>query len=203
MRAGYRYTSRSGGYCVSEYGAGANVNQHQENPGRPKNDGQWHPEEYQGILHEKAWAELKSAPYIWGTFVWCMFDFTSYWRHEGGVPGRNDKGLVTADRKIKKDAFYFYKANWSDEPVLYVTSRRYVERTNAITDVKIYSNASQAELQVNRASQGVRTNNGNGVILWQKVKLAAGTNSIDARAQRNGQSLTDHCEWTLSSDQSR
>jgi beta-galactosidase len=126
-----------------------------------------------------------------------MFDFTSYWRHEGGMLGRNDKGLVTADRKIKKDAFYFYKANWSEEPVLYITSRRYTERTNAITDVKIYSNASQAELQVNGASQGVRTNDGNGVILWQSVKLAAGVNKIDARAQRKGESLTDSCAWTL------
>jgi beta-galactosidase len=197
MRAGYRYTSRNGGYCVSEYGAGANVNQHEQNPNRPKNDGQWHPEEYQGVLHEKAWAELKSAPYIWGTFVWCMFDFTSYWRHEGGVLGRNDKGLVTADRKTKKDVFYFYKANWSEEPVLYITSRRHTERTNAVTDVKIYSNSTQAELQVNGASQGARTNNGNGVILWQDVKLVSGENSITARAQRNGQSLTDSCTWSL------
>jgi beta-galactosidase len=200
MRAGYRYTSRSGGYCVSEYGAGANVNQHEQNPSRPKNDGQWHPEEYQGILHEKAWAELKSAPYIWGTFAWCMFDFTSYWRHEGGVPGRNDKGLVTADRKIKKDAFYFYKANWSDEPVLYITSRRYTDRTNAVTDIKIYSNASQAELLVNGASQGVRTNDGNGVILWQKVKLNVGANVINAQAESKGKLLTDSCTWTLHSE---
>jgi beta-galactosidase len=199
MRAGYRYTSRSGGYCVSEYGAGANINQHEENPAKPKNDGQWHPEEYQGILHEKAWAELKSAPYIWGTFVWCMFDFTSYWRHEGGVVGRNDKGLVTADRKTKKDAFYFYKANWSDEPVLYITSRRYTERTNAITDVKIYSNATEADLRVNGASQGTRTNDGNGVILWHDVKLNVGANAIEARAQRGGKSLTDSCTWTLKS----
>jgi len=201
MRASYRYTSRGGGYCVSEYGAGANVNQHEDNPSKPKNDGQWHPEEYQGILHEKAWAELKAAPYIWGTFAWCMFDFTSYWRHEGGVPGRNDKGLVTADRKMRKDAFYFYKANWSEEPVLYITSRRYTERTNAVTDVKIYSNAARAELFVNGASQGERTNNGNGVILWQKVRLATGANSVDVRAASKGKSLADHCEWALRAGQ--
>lgn len=197
MRAGYRYTSRQGGYCVSEYGAGANTTQHEENPRQPKNDGQWHPEEYQNVLHEKAWSKLKSAPYIWGTFVWCMFDFTSYWRHEGGVPGRNDKGLVTSDRKIRKDAFYFYKANWSDEPVLYITSRRYTERTNAITNVKIYSNATEAELVVNGASQGTRTNDGNGVVLWKDVTLAEGKNEIQVKAQRNGESLTDRCEWNL------
>jgi len=197
MRARYRNTSRSGGYCVSEYGAGANVYQHEQNPRKPKNDGQWHPEEYQGVLHEKAWAELKSAPYIWGTFVWCMFDFTSYWRHEGGVVGRNDKGLVTADRKIRKDAFYFYKANWSDEPVLYITSRRDTDRTNAVTDVKLYSNATEAEVSINGISQGTQHNDGNGVILWKSLKLTPGKNTIDAHARWNGQSLADHCEWNL------
>ncbi len=197
MREGYRHTSQHGGYAVSEYGAGANVRQHEEHPKKPKNDGQWHPEEYQNVLHEYAWPQLKAAPYIWGTFVWCMFDFTSYWRHEGGVPGRNDKGLVTADRKIRKDAFYFYKANWSDEPVLYITSRRYTDRTNAVTDVKVYSNAAQAELLVNGTSHGVQTNDGNGVIIWKDVTLARGRNSIDARAQRNGGALSDSCAWTL------
>jgi beta-galactosidase len=119
----YGATSRQGGYCVSEYGAGANVTQHEENPKEPKASGQWHPEEWQGIVHEEAWAQMKRRPYIWGTFLWNMFDFVSYWRHEGGVQGRNDKGLITFDRKTKKDAFYFYKANWSDEGVLYITDR--------------------------------------------------------------------------------
>ena len=146
MRASYRYSSRSGGYCVSEYGAGGNVNQHEQNPRKPKNDGQWHPEEYQSTLHEVAWPQLKAAPYIWGTFVWVMFDFTSYWRNEGGMKGLNDKGLVTADRKTKKDAFYYYKANWSEESTLYITSRRHTARTNAVTEVKIYSNAKEVEL---------------------------------------------------------
>ena len=81
-----------------------------------------------------------------------MFDFGVSTRNEGGVRGRNDKGLVTYDRKIKKDAFYFYKANWSDEPVIYITSRRFTERTNAVTDVKIYSNAKTAELLLNGTS---------------------------------------------------
>lgn len=197
MRERYRHTSRSGGYCVSEYGAGANIYQHEENPRKPKNDGQWHPEEYQSVLHEHAWPQLKAAPYIWGTFVWCMFDFTSYWRHEGGVPGRNDKGLVTADRKTRKDTFYYYKANWSDEPVLYITSRRYTERTNAVTDVKVYSNARKAELVVNGVSQGTVRNDGNGVIVWRNVKLVPGVNAIEARAKRGGEALSDKCEWML------
>jgi beta-galactosidase len=126
-----------------------------------------------------------------------MFDFAVSTRHEGGVEGRNDKGLVTADRKIKKDAFFYYKANWSEEPVLYLTSRRFTERTNAVTDVKVYSNAAEVELFVNNVSQGKRADGVNGVFIWKEIKLAAGGNQIEARAQRNGQALADNCHWTL------
>lgn len=197
MRAKYRFTSQHGGYCVSEYGAGGNPTMHEQNPRKPKNDGQWHPEEYQNVLHEKAWAELKAAPYIWGTFVWVMFDFTSYWRNEGGIKGRNNKGLVTYDREVKKDSFYFYKANWSDEPVLYITSRRHTERTNAVTDVKIYSNAKEVELRVNGKALGSRKNDGNAVFLWKDLTLQNGVNKIEVSANRKGQTRTDRCEWML------
>lgn len=197
MRATYRHTSRAGGYCVSEYGAGANVTQHEDNPRKPKNDGPWHPEEYQAIYHEAAWPQLQAAPYIWGTFVWNMFDFTSFWRHEGGVPGRNDKGLVTADRKVKKDAFYYYKANWSAEPTLYLTSRRFTERTNAVTSVKVYANTASAELFINGASQGVRQAGAYHVIVWPGRTLVPGKNQIEVQAVRAGQTLRDACEWTL------
>ena len=189
--------SRHGGFCISEYGAGANVNQHEQKPKQPAPTGQWHPEEWQAEVHETAWAAMKARPYVWGTFVWNMFDFVVSGRHEGGVLGRNDKGLVTYDRKTKKDAFYFYKANWSDEPALYITSRRFTERTNTVTDVKIYSNAATAELFLNGVSQGPRNNDGNAVFVWQNVALAPGVNHVEARAARNGQALTDQCDWTL------
>ena len=195
--AKYRDTSRHGGFCLSEYGAGANVAQHEDHPRQPKNNGQWHPEEWQAMVHEAAWAQLKKQPYIWGTFVWNLADFTSYWRNEGGVPGRNDKGLVTFDRQTKKDAFYFYRANWSDEPVLYLTSRRFVERTNAVTSVKAYSNASTVELLVNQQSQGSRPNDGNGVFVWPNIQLVPGENRIQVRAERQGHSLADECVWRL------
>ncbi|HEU5397131.1 MAG TPA: glycoside hydrolase family 2 TIM barrel-domain containing protein, partial [Verrucomicrobiae bacterium] len=193
----YRETSRHGGFCVSEYGAGANFLQHEQDPKEPRAAGQWHPEEWQDIVHEKSWAALKTRPFVWGTFVWNMFDFTSAWRHEGGVLGRNDKGLVSFDRKTRKDAFYFYKANWSAAPTLYLTSRRFVDRTNAVTAVKIYSNAKKAELFVNGVSQGVRKNDGNAVFVWQKVRLAPGTNHIEARAEIGGRPITDQCVWNL------
>jgi beta-galactosidase len=189
--------SRDGGFCVSEYGAGANVEQHEQNPKQPKTDGQWHPEEWQSLVHETAWAAMKERPFVWGTFVWCMFDFAVSTRHEGGISGRNDKGLVSYDRKTKKDAFYFYKANWSEEPVLYITSRRFTERTNAVTDVKIYSNIKEVELSLNGNSQGKRSDGTNGVFVWKNVQLKPGENHIETRAERNGQKLNDVCVWTL------
>ncbi|HEY1663584.1 MAG TPA: glycoside hydrolase family 2 TIM barrel-domain containing protein [Verrucomicrobiae bacterium] len=192
-----RYDSRSGGFCVSEYGGGANIYQHEENPKQPNPDGQWHPEEWQDILHESLWAGLKSRPFIWATFVWNLTDFTSPGRHEGGVLGRNDKGLVTADRQVKKDAFYFYKANWSDEPVVYVTSRRFTQRTNSVTEVKVYSNAQKVEVFVNGVSQGWCKNDGNAVFTWNNIHLSPGINHIEARAKLNGQSINDECDWTL------
>jgi beta-galactosidase len=192
-----RDSSRHGGFAVSEYGAGANTAQHEQNPDKPKPGGPWHPEEYQAELHEAAWAALKQRPFVWGTFVWAMFDFAVSSRHEGGQPGLNDKGLVTRDRKTKKDAFYFYKANWSDEPVLYITSRRFTERTNAVTDVKIYSNAQEPELFVNGVSQGKRSEGTNGVFIWKEVALAPGENKISAQAQADGKTLADECVWKL------
>jgi beta-galactosidase len=192
-----RNASRHGGFCVSEYGAGANPNQHEDNPKAPKVGGPWHPEEWQAEVHEAAWAAIKARPFVWGSFVWCLFDFAVDTRHEGGQPGLNDKGLITRDRLTKKDAFYFYKANWSDEPVLYIASRRFTERTNAVTNVKLYSNAPAAELFVNGVSQGKNNDGTNCVFIWKNVTLKPGENKIAARAIRNGQPLTDNCIWTL------
>lgn len=192
-----RYTSRSGGFCVSEYGAGANPAQHEQNPQHPKAGGPWHPEEWQAEVHEAAWAAMQQRPFVWGTFVWCLFDFAVATRHEGSQPGLNDKGLVTRNRQIKKDAFYFYKANWSDEPVLYITSRRFTERTNAVTDVKIYSNAKTAALFINGVSQGQQGGVTGGVFVWKNVALTPGENKIAATAAINGRPVTDACVWKL------
>jgi beta-galactosidase len=194
-----RYTSRSGGFCVSEYGAGANITQHEDDPKQPKTTSQWHPEEWQAIVHEVAWAQLKARPYVWGTFAWCMFDFAVASRHEGGIPGRNDKGLVTYDRKTKKDAFYFYKTQWSDEPVLYITSRRFTGRTNAVTHVKIYSNCATVDALVNGVSLGQKSASGvtNGIFVWNNVSLKPGENQVEARASHAGTNMTDQCSWNL------
>ena len=195
-----RDTSRQTGFCVSEYGAGANTAQHEQNPPQPKPKGPWHPEEWQAEVHEAAWAAIKSRPFVWGSFVWCMFDFAVGSRHEGSQDGLNDKGLATRDRQTKKDAFFFYKANWSDESVLYITSRRFTERTNAVTSVKIYSNAQQVELLLNGTSLGNNRTGTNGIFVWPEVKLIPGKNQVEARATRDGKSLNDECIWNLKAD---
>jgi beta-galactosidase len=192
-----RDSSRHGGFCLSEYGAGANPAQHEINPAQPMHSGQWHPEEWQAEVHEAAWAAIQQRPFVWGSFVWCMFDFAVQTRHEGNEVALNDQGLVTRDRKIKKDAYYFYKANWSDQPVLYLTSRRFTERTNGVTEVKIYANATEPELFVNGVSQGKRADGTNGVFLWKNVPLSPGENKISARGQFHGQPVTDECVWNL------
>jgi beta-galactosidase len=182
--------------AVSEYGAGANVAQHALNPAKPTTDGDWHPEEYQALLHEQTWAQLKTRDFLWGTYVWNMFDFASDGRDEGAAPGRNDKGLVTYDRATKKDAFYFYKANWSSTPVLYLTSRRWTQRTAAATEVKVYSNASAVTVTVNGVSLGSRAGV-NGVFRWTSVTLQPGANTVTATASINGQPYTDTVTWSL------
>ena len=193
-----RYTSRSGGICLSEYGAGANPFHHEENCKQQTNTvSQWHPEEWQNIVHEHDWAAIKTRSFVWGSFIWNMFDFVVAGRNEGGVPCRNDKGLVTSDRQLKKDAFYFYQANWSDTPVLYITSRRFVQRTNAVTEVKIYSNAKRVELFVNGKSLGVTKPDELHIARWTKVNLATGKNFIKAIAYADGRLIEDHCGWNL------
>src|ERR1022692_4801691 len=133
-------------YGISEYGAGASIFEHQMNPAQPKTTSVWHPEEWQSTVHEAAYKAMKDRPFIWGTFLWNMFDFASDGRAEGDHLGRNDKGLVTYDRKTKKDAFYFYKANWSSDPVIYITDRRFTPRKVGDGPVKVYSNCDSVEL---------------------------------------------------------
>lgn len=188
---------RGQGFCVSEYGAGASIRQHEANPTQPAPGGPWHPEEWQAIVHEHDWAAIRARPFVWGSFIWNMFDFASSGRHEGDTPGRNDKGLVTYDRQIRKDAFYFYKANWSDEPFVYITDRRFTPRTAAVTDVKIYSNCDRIELTVNGVAQGARTGDDEHIFRWSAVALKPGENRIAATATRDGHTYADQCVWVL------
>ena len=183
--------------AVSEYGAGANTTQHALNPPQPSTGGAVHPEEYQALLHESSWKQLQARPYVWGKFVWNMFDFASDGRNEGSQPGINDKGLVTRDRAVKKDAFYLYKVNWNPAPMVYITSRRWTQRTTAATQIKVYSNAAGVTVTLNGTSLGAKAGTDH-IFIWTGVTLRAGTNTVTATATVNGTPLTDTVTWTLS-----
>ena len=125
---------------ISEYGAGAALSQHSDNPagGPIKPHGRPHPEEYQNLYHEANWKDLAVRPYLWGVFIWNMFDFATPGRAEGDLVDINDKGLVTIDRAVRKDAFYFYRANWNTAPTLHLVGQRYTDRPYGVIDVEAY-----------------------------------------------------------------
>lgn len=116
--------------AISEYGAGASIYHQQDSLVQTSPGSWWHPENWQTEYHIQNWKIISERPYVWGSFVWNMFDFGAAHRTEGDRPGINDKGLVTHNRKVKKDAFYFYKANWNPEPMVYIAGRRSVNRVN-------------------------------------------------------------------------
>ncbi|MBR6513298.1 MAG: glycoside hydrolase family 2 protein [Clostridia bacterium] len=135
----------------SEYGCEA-LNWHSSNPKQGD-----YTEEYQAYYHEQLIKQLFSRKYLWATHVWNMFDFGADARAEGGENGQNHKGLVTFDRKYKKDAFYAYKAWLSDEPFVHICGKRYVDRTEDVTRVTVYSNLPEVELFAGGKSLGKKT----------------------------------------------
>ncbi len=186
------YPNRSVG--LSEYGAGAAISQHEADVKQPKPGGKWHPEEWQCVVHETAWAAIKPRTWIWGTFIWAEHDFAADQRNEGEHPGRNDKGMTTYDGKTKKDAFYFYKSNWSDEPTIYITDRRFTPRPVGDGPVKIYSNCDSVTLSLNGKSLGPVTGNDVHVFIWPEVKLETGENTLQATGTRGGKEYADTCK---------
>jgi beta-galactosidase len=184
--------------ALSEYGAGANTMQHEEGPlTQPNPRGPFHPEEWQTYVHETDWAAMKDNPHLWGTFIWVMFDFQVGSRHEGSQPHLNDKGLVTEDRKTKKDAYYFYQANWADKPMVHIASKGMTPRRLGVTGVEVFSNCDKVELTVNGISLGSVSADNVKVFRWPNVTLQLGRNRIKAIASSGQGQLTDSCEWVL------
>ena len=136
------YPNRALGF--SEYGAEGMPNLHSEHPRRGD-----HTEEYQAIYHEYMLECFARHKWLWSTHVWNMYDFAADARDQGGEPGMNHKGLVTFDRKTRKDSFYIYKAWWSNEPFVHICSKRFVDRTQNEIEVKVYSNQKQVTLYAN------------------------------------------------------
>lgn len=138
----WKYPKRCLGY--SEYGAEGMPNLHSARPRRGD-----HTEEYQAKYHEYMLECFERHPFLWSTYVWNMFDFAADARNQGGEPGMNHKGLVTFDRKTKKDSFYIYKAWWSDEPFVHLCGKRYEYRAEKVTNVTVYSNLKEVSLYNN------------------------------------------------------
>ena len=156
---------------LSEYGADANPAYHSAKPERGD-----YTEEYQCIYHEHMAKMIEERPYLWATHVWNLFDFAADGRDEGGKHGVNQKGLVTIDRKLKKDAFYLYKAYWSKTPFVHVCGRRYVDRTEDVTEIKVYSNGQSVTLFVD----GVERETSEGSKVFKFEVPITGTHTIRA-----------------------
>ena len=158
---------------LSEYGCEGIISWHSDTPVCKD-----YTEEYQAEYHEHMAKLLSKRLEIWCSYVWNMFDFGCDMRDEGGVKGRNNKGLVTIDRKVKKDSFYVYKAYWSKEHFVHITSKRFSIRSNEKINIKIYSNMPKVRLFVNGNDLGEKE--GDKIFIFENLRLDMGANYIKA-----------------------
>lgn len=163
---------------ISEYGADCNTSFHSETPVVKD-----YSEEFQALYHETFYPEIEKREWLWGSFVWNLADFGSRIRKEGGVPFRNTKGLVSFDRTVRKDAFYYYKARWSEEKFVHITGKRFQNRIAETVSVKVYSNEDKISLSVNGGPALTKTAQAPGVFLFEKIVLQMGENRITASAE--------------------
>lgn len=182
--------------AISEYGAGASIYHQQDSVKQGQASGWWHPENWQTYYHRENWKVISERPYIWGSFIWVMFDFGAAHRTEGDRPGVNDKGLVTADRKVKKDAYYFYKANWNNEDkFIYISGRRHRERPQGKTDIMVFSNLLSLDLYVNGIFIERQFPDAYATFQWKNVDLSKGKNEIEIRSSISKIKLQDKVVW--------
>jgi beta-galactosidase len=186
--------------AVSEYGAGGAVTQYTDNPLGGPVDARGHlqPEDYQSLVHEQTWPILAGTPYLWGTWLFAMFDFSTPLRTEGDATDINTKGLVTFDHTIRKDAFYFYQANWSSAPTIHIANARHSVRVYPTTELKIYSNAASTEARLNGRSLGSRSACPDRICRWPGIALASGDNLVEAVGTWASGSRRDTVLWHLS-----
>ena len=167
---------------LSEYGCEGIITYHGPEPACKD-----YSEEYQALYHEHMAKVLSERPWIWSSHVWNMFDFGCAARNEGGVGGRNNKGLVTMDRRTKKDSYYIYQAYWSKTPMVHICGRRYAQRAGETTEIRVYSNQPEVELLINGMSMGKQT--GDKVFVFT-VALEPGFNTVAAKAGATKDSIT-------------
>ena len=157
---------------ISEYGVDANLALHAEMPTVKD-----YSEEYQALWHETVYPQIEVRPWLWGSIVWNMFDFSSARRNEGGQRFINAKGLISYDRKTRKDAFYYYKARWSQEPFVHLCAKRFENRAQEQIEMKCYTNQPSVKLLLNGRPFGeVRVENGTAI--FRNVPLALGDNRV-------------------------
>lgn len=182
---------------LTEYGADANIAHQTEVLGDALNWGaSFYPETFQTKIHEYQWGVIAEHPYIIASYLWNMFDFAVPMWKRGGIPARNMKGLIIFDRKTKKDSYFWYKANWSKDPVVYLTQRRNVNRERKNTSVTVYSNVGVPEVYLNgQKLDGVRRGYTDVHYVFDNVTLAEGKNTLKAVVRADGKEYTDEIEW--------
>lgn len=190
---------------LTEYGADANLNHQTEYLGDALNwTKEFYPETFATKTHEYQWSVIAAHPYIIASYLWNTFDFCAPMWVRGGVPARNMKGLVTFDRKIKKDSYFWYKANWSKEPVLYLTQRRNAVREKKETSITVYSNIGTPKVYLNgKELTGVRKGYTDVHYIFDKVVLDDGKNILKASLLHQGKEYTDEIEWNYNGECNR
>jgi len=198
---------------LSEYGFGSSITQHTDDPraifsenlvtfSRDAN-ADFMPEEYESLAHERSWKNIKSEPLLFGTWVWNMFDFSAIGRKEGNFLAdglsTNNKGLVTFDRQTKKDAFYFYKSQWNPEPLVHITSKRFVDRNYPVIEAKVYTNAKYTDLSASLNGTSIKELPicDETICRWVNLKLRPGVNSFRVEAKFGNKKLADSASWIL------
>ena len=161
---------------VSEYGSENVLMWHSAEP-----ENHDYTEEYASYYHHEMLKTFAARPYLWSTHVWNMFDFAADARDEGGVKGRNNKGLVTYDRQTKKDAFYIYKAYWTTDPMVRVAGRRFADRAPEERDITVYTNCDEVTLVVNGVEVATKAAVDHAVV-FENVALNDGANTVTAKA---------------------
>ena len=187
---------------ISEYGGGGSRIMHVAKYGpedevdvRSTSRARFHPEEKQTYIHINDWKAIAERDFIWGSFVWNMFDFASSMRQEGDTNNQNDKGLVTRDRQTRKDAFWFYKANWNKAvQTVHLCSKNYTEREEDTTDVIVFTTAPSAKLYINGKQVGGNAKpDAYKTVVWPGVKLAKGVNQVVVKTPQGD----DSAVWTV------
>lgn len=190
---------------LTEYGADANILHQSEYLGNSLNwTKPFYPETFQTKTHEYQWSVIAKHPYIIASYLWNMFDFATPLADRGDLPARNMKGMITFDRKTKKDSYYWYKANWSESPVLYLTQRRNVDREKCVTSVTVYSNIGTPTVYLNgKELTGIRKGYTDVHYIIDNVKLADGKNTVKAEVTKDGKTYEDTIEWMYTGEKRR